>query len=170
VARLDQGLSLRYERVDLTALARHELDRIRLRGADLHFQLLAPERAPVLGDPLRLEQIIANLLNNACHATPAGGTITVEIRREGDRASVTVSDTGRGVPAAAREHIFERFARLDVSRSRRTGGAGLGLPIARGLARAHGGDLTYLDRNGSPGAAFQVNLPVARRAPQAQLP
>lgn len=169
IARLDQGLDLRYEDVDLTELVRHELERARQRSTDLHFELHAPGRIPAPGDPVRLGQIIANLLDNACHATPPGGSITVEIAQQTNGASVVVADTGSGVPAAAREHIFERFARLDASRSRRTGGAGLGLPIARGLARAHGGDLAYLDRKGSTGAAFRLSLPVASSAqPDAQ--
>lgn len=169
IARLDQGLDLRYEHVDLAELARHELDRARQRSTDLHFELHAPGCVPAPGDPVRLGQIIDNLLDNARHATPPGGSITVEIGLQANWAGVVVADTGSGVPVAVREHIFERFARLDASRSRRTGGAGLGLPIARGLARAHGGDLAYLDRKGSVGAAFRLSLPVVGSArPDAQ--
>jgi signal transduction histidine kinase len=113
----------------------------------------------VLGDPLRLGQILTNLLDNARHATPAGGTITVDVRRCGGQVRLEVADTGPGVPATERALIFERFGRGDASRSRDTGGAGLGLPIARGLAVAHGGALSYAD---SPaGARFQVDLPAA---------
>jgi two-component system OmpR family sensor kinase len=113
----------------------------------------------VHGDPVRLGQIVTNLLDNARHATPAGGTVTVTVRRDGERVVLDVADTGPGVPAADRALIFERFGRGDTSRSRDTGGAGLGLPIARGLAAAHGGDLRYVD---SPaGARFRVELPAA---------
>jgi two-component system OmpR family sensor kinase len=83
----------------------------------------------------------------------------VEVRGSGERALVDVADTGPGVPAAEQTLIFERFGRGDASRSRNTGGAGLGLPIARGLAVAHGGELSYVE---SPaGARFRVDLPAA---------
>jgi two-component system OmpR family sensor kinase len=114
----------------------------------------------VRGDPLRLGQLITNLLDNARHATPPGGAVTVAVRRVGDRVLLDVRDTGPGVPAGERALIFERFGRGDRSRSRDTGGAGLGLPIARGLATAHGGELSYVERQG--GACFRLNLPGAR--------
>jgi two-component system OmpR family sensor kinase len=115
--------------------------------------------APVVdGDPVRLGQIITNLLDNARHATPGSGTVTVDVRRAGDRVRLDVVDTGPGVTAADRAVIFERFGRGDASRSRHTGGAGLGLPIARGLARAHGGDLAHI-----AGARFRLELPTAPR-------
>ena len=159
IARLDQGLELRREHVDLAELVRHEEERARLLGPDQQFRLDGPERAPVLGDPLRLGQIFANLLDNARHATPPGGAITVDLGGTDGWVTATVSDTGTGVPAADRERIFKRFTRLDSSRSRATGGAGLGLPIARGLARAHGGDLVYL--TDTAGGSFQVRIPAA---------
>ena len=159
IARLDQGLELRREHVDLAELVRHEEERARLLGPDQQFRLDGPERAPVLGDPLRLGQIFANLLDNARHATPPGGAITVDLGGTDGWVTATVSDTGTGVPAADRERIFKRFTRLDSSRSRATGGAGLGLPIARGLARAHGGDPVYL--TDTAGGSFQVRIPAA---------
>lgn len=163
MARLGQGgVRLATERVDLARLAEAEVARARTLAPLLTFTVTAPATEPgpvVLGDPLRLGQILTNLLDNARHATPAGGTITVDVRRSGGRVLLEVADTGPGVPATERALIFERFGRGDASRSRDTGGAGLGLPIARGLAVAHGGELTYA---GSPaGARFQVDLPAA---------
>ncbi|WP_125803091.1 cell wall metabolism sensor histidine kinase WalK [Actinoplanes sp. ATCC 53533] len=163
MARLGQGgVRLATERVDLARLAEAEVSRARTLAPSLTFTVTAPATEPgpvVLGDPLRLGQILTNLLDNARHATPAGGTITVDVRRSGERVLLEVADTGPGVPATERALIFERFGRGDASRSRDTGGAGLGLPIARGLAVAHGGELTYAD---SPaGARFQVDLPAA---------
>jgi len=157
IARLDQGVELRQEPVDLVELLRQELDRARLLGPDRHFQLDSAAHAVVPGDPLRLGQIFANLLDNARHATPSGGHITLELTSTDGWVIVTVSDTGAGVPPADRDRVFERFSRLDSSRSRATGGAGLGLPIARGLVRAHGGDLVYVD--GAEGASFRVSIP-----------
>jgi two-component system OmpR family sensor kinase len=156
-ARLGQGeVRLAFERVDLARLTLHEVSRAQMLAPAVTFTVV-PDAASVHGDPLRLGQILTNLLDNARHATPAGGTVTVSVRRAGERVLLEVADTGSGVPAAERALIFERFGRGDASRSRNTGGAGLGLPIARGLARAHGGDLTYVD---SPaGATFRVDLP-----------
>ena len=157
-ARLGQGgLRLVAEPVDLARLAGAEVDRARTLAPELTFDLAAEPGTTVPGDPVRLGQIVTNLLDNARHATPAGGTVTVTVRHQDGRVVLEVADTGPGVPAADRTLIFERFGRGDTSRSRNTGGAGLGLPIARGLAVAHGGDLRYVE---SPaGALFRVELP-----------
>ena len=160
MARLGHGdVSVRAERVDLRTLAEPEANRARLLAPGLTVEVTGDGTAEVTGDPVRLGQIITNLLDNARHATAGRGTVTVTVRRTGDRVMLDVADSGPGVAAADRELIFERFGRGDASRSRHTGGAGLGLPIARGLARAHGGDLTYLP--GGPGARFRLDLPAA---------
>jgi two-component system OmpR family sensor kinase len=166
MARLDPGtgrggVHLAVE-LDLAGLAESEVSRARTLAPALTFAVTgtAPEAGPVVcGDPLRLGQIVTNLLDNARHATPPGGTVTVSVRRSGDRVLLDVADTGPGVAPADRSVIFERFGRGDASRSRDTGGAGLGLPIARALACAHGGDLTYVER--PTGACFRLELPAA---------
>ncbi len=163
VARLDGeadgALELRPERVDLVALARVEVDAAQSVAPQLKFTCTGQDSLPLAGDPIRLGQVLSNLLDNAYHATPAGGAVTVDVRRQGEAAVVLVTDTGPGVPAGDRERIFNRFTRLDPSRSRQTGGAGLGLAIARGLARAHGGDLAAVDPPSGTGAAFQLTIP-----------
>ncbi|WP_306205934.1 sensor histidine kinase [Actinoplanes sp. RD1] len=161
MARLGQGMPLLLERVDLLALAEAEVDRARSLSPGLIFETAGEAEAYVEGDPVRLGQIITNLLDNARHATPPGGTISVRVHRQDPRVRLEVADTGPDVPAAERALIFERFGRGDASRSRHTGGAGLGLPIARGLAQAHGGDLTYAGPG--PGATFHLDLPAARQ-------
>ena len=120
---------------------------------------------------MRLGQIVANLLDNARHASPAQAEVSVEIHAvmassAGRRPELTwqldVADTGPGVAEPDRERIFDRLVRLDASRSRHSGGFGLGLPIARALARAHGGDLAYVGPPaGQPvsGARFRLTLP-----------
>jgi two-component system OmpR family sensor kinase len=158
MARLGQGMPLVTERVDLVALAGAEVDRARTLSPGLSFRVSGEPHLPTGGDPMRLGQIITNLLDNARHATPPGGTVTVRVHRDGGRARLEVADTGPGVPPAEGTLIFDRFGRGDASRSRHTGGAGLGLPIARGLARAHGGDLTYT--GDGPGATFRLDLPL----------
>ncbi|MBU2664635.1 HAMP domain-containing histidine kinase [Actinoplanes bogorensis] len=177
MARLGQGMPLVVEPVDLLALAGAEVERARSLSPALRFEVRGESGAPgegisgpgphVDGDPGRLGQVITNLLDNARHATPPGGTISVSVRRHGSRVLLDVSDTGPGVPPGERVVIFERFGRGDTSRSRHTGGAGLGLPIARGLAEAHHGTLSYVD--GGPGATFRLDLPTSGTGPRPRL-
>ncbi|WP_375399841.1 sensor histidine kinase [uncultured Amnibacterium sp.] len=162
VSRLEH-LDLDLHPADLATLAAAAAGRAgRLPGA--HPIAVVDERphpSAILADPMRIEQILANLLQNAQRAAPSGST-RIRIGRATDGGStVTVSDTGPGVAGEAREAIFERLVRLDPARSSTTGGAGLGLPIARGLAQAHGGDLVCVDPGPGdlPGAAFRLTLP-----------
>jgi signal transduction histidine kinase len=114
--------------------------------------------SPVTADYDRLKQVFINLLSNAVKYTDRGG-ITVTIEEGGERARwhVTVSDTGIGIPESDLPHIFERLYRSDKSRSRTTGGAGIGLTIAAAIVRAHNGTISA--ENGVPaGAVFRVTL------------
>lgn len=114
----------------------------------------------VEGDPLRLEQILNNLISNALRHTPEGGRVSVETLCLQDRVEVRVRDTGPGIPPETLTHIFERFYRSDRARSREEGGTGLGLAIARQLALAHGGDIMAANDPGG-GALFVLSLPVS---------
>lgn len=154
LARLDAGIELRREPVDLLELARTEAERARIVAPDQRVEVHG-EPVPVPGDPSRLAQVLGNLLDNARrHAGP--GTVTVTVSA-GHPATVLVADDGPGVPAADRERIFDRLVRLDEARGD-DGGAGLGLAIARGIARAHGGDLRCVDPPSGRGAAFELSL------------
>jgi len=113
----------------------------------------------VHGDPARLRQLIWNLVENAVRYTPAGGTVTLALRLHGPVAELTVSDTGIGIPPEHLPHIFERFYRVDTSRSRALGGTGLGLSIVRQIAEAHGGQVRVRSTVGE-GSTFTVALPV----------
>ena len=120
------------------------------------------ERLPaVQGDPDRLEQVFRNLLANAVTHTPHDGVIIVRAQAAGPRVVIEVIDTGCGIPADHLPHVFDRFYRVDGSRSRATGGAGLGLAIARQLVEAHGGSITVASGGAGAGACFSVTLPVA---------
>src|SRR6267142_2056116 len=117
----------------------------------LTLQLDAAAEMPFRGDENLLRRLLLNLVYNAIKYTPKGGTVTVSCKREAQHYIVTVSDTGRGIPAEAQPHIFERFYRADSARSREeddgaglTSGAGLGLSIARWIAEAHDGTLDLL--------------------------
>ncbi|HJQ47631.1 MAG TPA: HAMP domain-containing sensor histidine kinase [Amycolatopsis sp.] len=141
LARIDAGVELEPRPTELRSLAATQLDRVRLLHPQLTFDLAGDELSAEV-DPDRVAQILANLLDNACHAVPVGGRVAVSIGQAAGLAEIVVTDSGPGVPLADRERIFDRLVRLDDARDRRAGGSGLGLPIARGFARAHGGDLT----------------------------
>lgn len=115
----------------------------------------------VRGDPHRLKQIFDNLLSNAIKFTPAGGRIELNIKREGPRICVQVSDSGEGMSAASIEHIFERFVRSDAAANRRHGGLGLGLSLAKHLVEFHGGSLEATSEGVDCGTIFTVRLPYA---------
>lgn len=140
IARLDQGEALPSGEVDLAALCRDEVERLSLLAPDLVFTLDssgAPESLLQL-DAGSCREIVSNLAENA--RRHARSRVTLSISRADRRVLVRVSDDGPGVAAEDRERIFERFVSLD-----RRGGSGLGLPIARGLAEALGGELSYAD-------------------------
>ena len=111
-------------------------------------------------DPVRLRQMVGNLLSNAIRYTPAGGTVTLSAEAAGDTVTIAVRDTGIGIAPDDLPKIFDRFWRADSSRTRATGGSGLGLPIARKLAEAHGGTLTAASRPGE-GATMNLRLPLS---------
>ncbi len=113
-----------------------------------------------LGDPDRLLQVVSALVTNALAHTPAGGLVRVSARADAARWSIAVDDSGPGVPAADRHRIFDRFARLDASRATISGGAGLGLSIARRLVELMGGDITVTGSD-LGGARFAVTLPTS---------
>ncbi|MGI5451869.1 HAMP domain-containing sensor histidine kinase [Streptomyces sp. CA-249302] len=111
-------------------------------------------------DPVRMRQALGNLVSNALRHTPPDGTVTLAARRDGEEIVFTVADTGGGIAAEDLPHVFDRFWRAEKSRSRRTGGSGLGLPIVRHLVAAHGGTVTAASEPGA-GAVFTLRLPGA---------
>ena len=113
-----------------------------------------------IGDRLKIEQIVLNLVSNAVKFTPPGGAVTLECSDEGDTTAIRVRDTGPGIPADSVEQIFEPFVQLGRSLSGGPDGAGLGLAISRDLARAMGGDLT-VDSVPGRGSVFTLTLPRA---------
>jgi signal transduction histidine kinase len=119
-------------------------------------------RAEIRGDLARLKQILDNLLVNAIKFTPAQGTVDLTVRDEPDGAlSFSIRDSGIGIEMKDLERVFEPFVQADVGMSRKFGGTGLGLPIARTLARAHGGDIT-LESSLKKGTTAVFRLPPER--------
>jgi two-component system, OmpR family, sensor kinase len=157
LAQLDAGYEMQREVVDLVGLAEAEVARTRFVAPDFDIAAdldVAAGRPSVVGDGQRLAQVLVNLVDNARQATGPSGVVRISV----DSSGFTVADNGPGVPEAERERIFDRLVRLDDARDRRSGGSGLGLAIARGVVRAHGGELTCLPSSG--GAVFRVSLPV----------
>jgi histidine kinase len=119
------------------------------------------ESVAVHADIDRVAQVLTNLLGNAIRYTPEGGTITVSLRAKQSVAQVDVIDTGMGIPADALPYIFERFYRVDASRTRQSGGSGIGLTISRYLVWAMGGELTAVSEGTGKGSTFSFTLPLA---------
>lgn len=168
--RLEQapGDQLRLRPVELGALVRAVVDEQRVLDPGVRCEARVAEPVWVSGDPERLTQIVVNLFSNARRAVGGFGDVVAEVRSKGATAVVEVRDSGPGVPPAERERVFDRFVRLDAARSRADGGSGLGLPISRALARAHGGDVVCADSD--RGARFVVTLPALPAAVAAPAP
>jgi two-component system OmpR family sensor kinase/two-component system sensor histidine kinase BaeS len=129
-------------------------------AADVTLEVRAAERLPPVDvDPVRIGEVLANLLSNALRATPRGGSVTVsaEPAEGGRRVAFTVEDTGDGIPDAVLPHVFERFVK-----SARSGGAGLGLAIAKSLVEAHGGEITATSHPGK-GTRMRFVVPSTTR-------
>lgn len=160
------SLAIERHPTDLAEIARDTVRRAGPLAAERGIELLGPAEdgmvLPVVGDRDRLVQLLLVLVDNAFRHSPDGGRVTVAAAPAGGRAAtVTVDDEGPGVPADAREAIFEPFARLPGSRTRADAGSGLGLAIARRLAELHGGTLAATAAPGG-GARFVLSLPAAR--------
>ncbi|MGB6224553.1 MAG: HAMP domain-containing sensor histidine kinase [Pseudonocardiaceae bacterium] len=162
LARIDAGQQSRREPIELRELARAEAERVRLLSPEVAV-VVDGEPITVSADAQQVSQVLANLLDNARrHAT---GRIDVLVARATVGAVVTVADDGPGIAPVDRERIFGRLVRLDAARAESNGqsGAGLGLAIARGFARAHGGDLRCVPpATATTGAVFRLELPARR--------
>ncbi|RPI66022.1 MAG: two-component sensor histidine kinase, partial [Geobacteraceae bacterium] len=131
------------------------------KGVSLKIDL-SPDLPEIWADSDRLNQVLFNLVGNALQYTPEGGQVTITARRQGDEVQVSVQDTGIGIAAEHLPYVFDRFYRADSSRSRGSGGSGIGLTIARHLVIAHGGRI-WADSPGlGKGSTFSFMLPVAK--------
>ncbi|HEV3234473.1 MAG TPA: HAMP domain-containing sensor histidine kinase [Candidatus Dormibacteraeota bacterium] len=159
LARLDQGRALEQTRVDLEALVIDACADARVvdPGRAISAQVMAP--LAVIGDDMRLRQVLSNLLKNALVHTPAGTPIDVSLRPEDGFAVIEVVDHGPGIPTAEADKIFERFHRSDPEQSRDRGGSGLGLSIVAAVTAAHRGRVSVVPTPGG-GATFRIELPL----------
>ena len=181
LARLDAGRELRREEVDLVGLLVDTVADARAAGPDHDWQLdlavleppadatpeeaedFLPEPPLVIGDEARLRQVVVNLLANARVHTPAGSHVTTTLAREGETLIVRIHDDGPGIAPDVRDRLFERFARGDSSRERRTGSTGLGMSIALAIVQSHGGSIDVASSTAPEdhGTTFSVRLPAA---------
>jgi signal transduction histidine kinase/CheY-like chemotaxis protein len=165
VARVTSGrITLRTERVDLGRLLERVVQAaVSLPGADRARVELDPpgEALIVVGDPVRLEQVFANLLTNAFKYSPTGGRVLVSLRAEGAAARVRVRDEGVGLAPEVLPHVFDLFAQADGSLDRSQGGLGVGLTLVQNLVRLHRGEVTAASDGLGKGSTFTVRLPLA---------
>jgi two-component system OmpR family sensor kinase len=166
LARLDQQRPLERAPVDMVALAADAVHDAQAVAPDrkVSLEVAGGEAAVVLGDDLRLRQVLANLVSNALSHTPAGSPVEVEVAARDGEVHLSVRDRGPGLAPKDAERIFERFFRADASRTRAAGGTGLGLSIVSALVAAHGGQVG-VDTALGQGAAFWVRLPLASQEP-----
>jgi CheY-like chemotaxis protein/two-component sensor histidine kinase len=163
VSRITRGvIEVKKEPLDLTAIVKAAIETSRPVLDNLRHELLTvfdPEPMFVTGDPVRLTQVFANLLNNAAKYTNHGGHITVTTRRERGEAVVTVKDDGIGIAPALLSNVFDMFMQVDRSTRRSQGGLGIGLTLVRSLVGMHGGTVEARSEGPGLGSEFTVRLP-----------
>ena len=167
ISRVLRGkLGLNMAPVDLKFAIQAALDTVRLaldaKGIALETQLDAPVE-PVMGDSSRLQQVIWNLLSNAVKFTPHGGRITIALKQVESHAEIQVSDTGKGIQPDFLPYVFEHFRQEDAATTRKFGGLGLGLAIARQIVELHGGRIAVTSPGEGQGSIFTVRIPLLRR-------
>jgi signal transduction histidine kinase len=146
--------------VRLDELVAEVVEAVQRQVPDHVYQLKIAASLVVVGDEERLAQLVRNLLENAAKYTPPGTTVEVRLRQSGSVAQLIVADTGPGIAAEHLVHLWDRYYRVDEVRSRESGGTGLGLPIVKYIAEAHGGRVDVASQTGA-GTTFTIELPLA---------
>jgi histidine kinase len=164
LSRIEAGAyELKREPADAALLAREAASHLQRQFAEkgVTLRLELAEGLPALSvDRDRLQQVLLNLLGNALQYTPAGGSVRLSLAREGGGLRVSVADTGIGIAPEHLSHLFDRFYRVDRSRSRASGGTGIGLTIAKHLVEAHGGRIWAESGGPGQGSTFHFTLPI----------
>jgi signal transduction histidine kinase/putative methionine-R-sulfoxide reductase with GAF domain len=163
--RMESGrMVVHREAIDLNELVTRTVGRAQLT-APKHRLRAAPGAAAIIqGDPDKLTQVLTNLIGNAIKYSPDGGEIVVTTSVAGNLAAVAVRDHGMGIPAAALESVFERYARVDRTETRNIRGTGLGLPIVRQIVTMHGGSV-WAESTVGDGSTFHFTVPLAEPTP-----
>jgi two-component system, OmpR family, phosphate regulon sensor histidine kinase PhoR len=162
IARMQEGRRLlKVDKLDLRETVREAYQRVAPLTTSHHVLVSQPESPLwIEGDRLRLRSAVRNLLENAIKYSPEGGEIRCSLNDAGGMASITVSDRGLGIPSSQVEKLFQRFERASQAAPGRIPGTGLGLHLAREIARAHGGDLTVSSHR-DVGTTFVLSLPLS---------
>jgi PAS domain S-box-containing protein len=164
VSRVTRGkIELRKEPVELASVIESAVDTIRPLIEAAGHQLaiaISPHVIPLQADPVRLAQIISNLLNNAAKYTDPGGQIWLTAQREGGEVMISVRDNGMGIPAEMLPRVFDMFAQVDKSLKRSQGGLGIGLTLAKNLVQMHGGQIEVRSEGLGKGSEFIIRLPL----------
>jgi CheY-like chemotaxis protein len=164
VSRISRGkIDLRKERVELASVVYHAVEACRPAMESAKHDLtitLPPQPMYLHADPMRLAQVIGNLLNNACKFTDKGGRIWLTIEREGEHAVIRVRDTGIGIPPDQLPRIFGIFSQVDTSLERSVSGLGIGLTLVKSVVEMHGGTVEAYSAGVGQGSEFVVHLPL----------
>jgi len=174
LSRLHTGkLSLNREAVSLTTIVHNAVETVRTEAAAKNLQISVNAQDEVLfvnADPLRLGQVIWNLLNNAVKFTPTGGRVVVDLSRDEDEALVIVKDTGEGIDPKFAPYLFEMFRQADATSSRRHSGMGIGLALVQQLVALHNGSVAMESAGLGRGAKFTIRLPLSRETREGGVP
>jgi len=161
-----RAYQLDFRSLDVSSLVQTVTKRLAPQAESKRISLdfeLTPDLTPVLADEDRAIQVLTNLTGNALQYTPEGGQVTISVKRINDEVQFSVHDTGVGISPEHLSHIFDRFYRVDKSRSRQSGGgSGIGLTIARALVEAHGGRIWVESQGEGNGSTFNFTLPIAQ--------
>jgi PAS domain S-box-containing protein len=163
LSRLRSGkLELNRETISPVASIENAIETVRMDASskDITIEVIAPsDLLFVQADPVRLEQIIWNLLNNSVKFTPKGGRITVGLEEDANQIVLTVADNGQGIDASFLPHIFEIFRQADAGTNRAQAGMGIGLAVVQQLVELHGGSVSAYSAGSNQGAMFTIRLP-----------
>ena len=172
VNRISRGkIELRRERIELAAVVTDAVEIARPLSERMQHELtvtLPAEPICVNADPLRLAQVVGNLLNNACKFTEKRGRVRLSVEREGEQAVIRVRDNGMGIAADQLPRIFDLFMQVDVSIERSVSGLGIGLALVKSLVEMHGGTVEAHSAGVGHGSEFVVRLPITAEAPTPQ--
>jgi signal transduction histidine kinase/CheY-like chemotaxis protein len=165
LTRISHGkLKLQRERIELRIVLNQVLDTTRAQMEACQHRLsvrVPPEPIILNADPVRLAQMVANLLDNAAKYTPAGGEISITAEPRDDQAFISVRDSGVGIRADQVDEIFDLFTQLDVSQTAKSRGLGMGLSLVRNLAELHGGSVDVVSSGAGQGSLFTIRLPIS---------
>jgi two-component system, sensor histidine kinase len=174
VSRISTGkVVLQKSRIDMRTVIESAVESSQpaVVAAEHTLRMHLPDTAVwVMGDEARLEQVICNLINNACKYTPKGGNIAVTLTQEDERAIAKVIDDGLGIPQDMLPLVFEMFTQIDRNLDRAQGGLGIGLSLVRSLMELHGGEVRAESAGERAGSTFTISLPVVAEAEAAAVP